>query len=138
MVGRRVLVLFLAAAPFTGSLAGAQAPASPPPAASQPASSSATWSVRNTTRVESWRFFEPKPGPAAGDPNYTFIANRLFAGVRYAAGKYEIGGALQYVQFGGLPEDATGPGALGTGALYFDHSGDTASRQLYLKSLQLR
>jgi hypothetical protein len=46
----------------------------------------------------------------------------------------EATAALQYVQFGGLPTDSIGPGALGTGALYFDHSGDAASRQVYLKT----
>jgi hypothetical protein len=49
--------------------------------------------------------------------------------------RWEIAGALQYVQFGGLPDDAFGPGALGTGGLYYDHSRDTSSEQVYLKAL---
>jgi hypothetical protein len=47
-------------------------------------------------------------------------------------------GAVQYVQFGGLPSRASGPGALGTGALYFDHNRRTDSRQVYLKALNVQ
>jgi hypothetical protein len=57
--------------------------------------------------------------------------------VRLRRGIVDATVALQYVQFGGLPSDATGPGALGTGALYFDHSGDRSSHQLYLKTANL-
>jgi len=96
-----------------------------------------TWSIRNLTRVESWRFFDPAPGPTAGDPDYTFIANRLAASLRHVQRRYEVNGAVQYVQFGGLPDDAFGPGALGTGALYYDQSHDTSSDQVYLKALAL-
>ena len=44
----------------------------PAPATSTPP---LRWQVRDTTRVETWRYFEPKPG--GGDPDYTFVANRL-------------------------------------------------------------
>src|SRR6187549_4247501 len=108
------------------------------PQTSTPPIPTTTWNVRNTTRMESWSFFEPVPGPSAGDPDYTFVANRLFASGRHARRSWEISGAFQYVQFGGLPDDAIGPGPLGTGALYWDHSHDTTSSQVYLKSLQLR
>lgn len=88
--------------------------------------------ARNWTRVESWSFFEPRPG--GGDPDYTFIANRLLVGVRHSGPRHEVNAAVQYVQFGGLPETASGPGALGTGALYFDHNRRTDSRQVHLKA----
>jgi len=92
--------------------------------------------VRNWTRAEAWRFFEPHPG--GGDPDYGDIANRLQFGVRREARRYEFLGALQYVQFGGLPTGAVGPGELGVGAAYYGHSGRTDSRQLYLRYLHLR
>jgi hypothetical protein len=91
--------------------------------------------VRNVTRVEMWRFFEPAAG--GGDPDYAFLANRLLVGVKHSGNRHELNAALQYVQFAGLPESAIGPGALGTGANYFDHNRRTDSRQVYLKSLNL-
>ena len=94
------------------------------------------WFLRDWTRVESWHYFAPNPG--GGDPDYTDVANRLQVGVERRTPRYDIAGALQYVQFGGLPAGANGPGALGTGALYFDHSGRTDSRQVYLRYLNLR
>ena len=104
------------------------------PAAS---SSSSTWTpvVRNMTRVENWAFFEPNPD--GGDPDYTFVANRLLVGVKHSGLRHEFNAALQYVQFGGLPEDAFGPGALGTGGNYYDHNRNTFSRQVYVKSLNV-
>jgi hypothetical protein len=93
--------------------------------------------VRNWTRVEGWRYFAPAPStPAAptGDATTGHIGNRLLAGTRLRRGAIDGTVAVQYVQFGGLPSDAIGPGALGTGALYFDHSGDSSSRQLYVKT----
>jgi hypothetical protein len=105
-------------------------PAAPAPPAVQPF-------IRNWTRVEMWRYFEPPPPTPTfvpGDPDSAHLANRLLAGVRLRRGVLDATFALQYVQFGWLPTDAIGPGALGTGALYFDHSGERASRQLYLKT----
>lgn len=114
------------------SPAGAQQPAAAAPAAASPAF---TPLLRNVTRVESWNFFEPQPG--GGDPDYAFIANRLLVGFRQAGRLHELTGALQYVQFGGLPDDAIGPGALGTGANYFDHNRHTSPGEVYVKSLNL-
>ena len=91
--------------------------------------------LRNWTRFEVWRYFEPPPG--GGNPDTAHIGNRLQAGVRVRGGILDATVALQYVQFGGLPSDAIGPGALGTGALYFDHSGDRLSHQLFLKTASL-
>jgi hypothetical protein len=93
--------------------------------------------IRNTTRFELWRYYEPPPPTPTfkpGDPSTDHIGNRLLAGLRLRRGRIDVTAALQYVQFGGLPDDANGPGALGTGALYFDHSGDTASHRVYLKT----
>lgn len=114
----------------------AQTP-TPPPAVQPPASAS-TWTpiIRNTTRVENWGFFEPHPD--GGDPDYTFLANRLLAGVRQTGPRHELNATVQYVQFAGLPDDAVGPGVLGSGGNYYDHNRNTFSRQVYLKALNLR
>ena len=109
------------------------------PAAAQPSAPPAEWQpiVRNLTRAEFWQFFEPDPSPSAGDPETAHIGNRLFAGVRWRRGRLDATAALQYVQLGGLPADAIGPGTLGTGALYYDHAGDTSSSQVYLRTASL-
>lgn len=93
--------------------------------------------VRNWTRFEMWNYFQPPPQTpnfTPGDPTTAHVGNRLQAGLRIRRGKVDATVALQYVQFGGLPADAFGPGLLGTGATYFDHSGDTASHQVFLKA----
>jgi hypothetical protein len=121
LVGAILLVLLAADAAF------AQAT---PPASVQPF-------LRNWTRVEVWRYFEPPPATPSfrpGEPDTAHVGNRLQAGVRVRRGVIDGTFALQYVQFGGLPDNAIGPGALGTGALYYDHSGDTSSNQVYLKA----
>jgi hypothetical protein len=89
--------------------------------------------VTNVTRVEGWSYFEPRP--EGGDPDSAFIGNRLRFGIRHVSPKLELLGAGQYVQFGGLPTNAAGPGPYGTGALYFAHSNDTSSNQVYLRYL---
>lgn len=88
------------------------------------------------SRVESWSFFDPPP--AGGDPEYTFVANRLRLGVSRAWPRVTVNASMQYVQFGGLPSGASGPGLLGTGAVYYDHSGRTDSRGVYLNALSAR
>ncbi len=103
--------------------------------ASEPAAAVTTWFVRNWTRVEWWRFFEPPPG--GGDNEYTYPANRLHAGVTRRASRYALTGSIQYVQFGNLPSNALGPGPLGLGAVYFAHAGRSDSRQVYLRYLNL-
>jgi len=107
----------------------AQTGTTPPPAENR-------ISLRNWTRAEAWSFFEPLPG--GGDPTYVDVANRLQIGFQRTARRYDLTAALQYVQFGGLPTDASGPGPLGTGALYFSHSGSRSSRQVYLRYLHAR
>src|SRR5262245_13727597 len=83
----------------------------------QTADAENVWILRDWTRVEIWRFFQPNPG--GGDPDYTHIANRLQAGYERRARKYDVTGVVQYVQFGNLPTNAVGPGPLGSGALYY-------------------
>lgn len=91
--------------------------------------------LRNLTRVELWNFFEPPPG--GGDPDYAFVGNRLLVGFRQAGPWHELTGAMQYVQLGGLPERSIGPGALGTGANYFDHARETSPGSIYVKTLNV-
>ncbi len=126
------VVLALAWTWPTTALARSGQPASPAPRG-EPV---VTPFVANWTRVSLWSFFEPPPG--GGDPTYGYVANRLRVGLRRRAAKVDFEVVLQYVQFGGLPTNATGPGSLGTGALYFDHSGRRASRHVYLRSVNLR
>ena len=83
-----------------------------------------------------WRFFEPPPG--GGNNEYAFVANRLFGSVQRTSARYDLTVALQYVQFGGLPSDAVGPGPLGTGAVYFAHAGRSDSHQIYLRYANVR
>jgi len=85
--------------------------------------------------VEAWRFFEPPAG--GGDHDYVYAANRLQAGVRRTARRYDVAAALQFVQFEGLPLAAVGPGPLGAGAVYFTHAGRSDSHQIYLRYLNL-
>jgi hypothetical protein len=127
--GLRTRICLTALGIALSSAAPLLAQATPPPAV-QPF-------LRNWTRAEVWRYFEPPPATPTfrpGNPDTAHIGNRLQAGVRVRRGVVDATAALQYVQFGGLPTDAIGPGALGTGALYYDHSGDTSSNQVYLKT----
>jgi hypothetical protein len=108
----------------------------PPPAGSPPSSS---WSLlaQDTFRLESWRFFEPRPG--GGDPDYAFGANRLLLQARYVAPRFDVRLAAQHVTLLGLPRNASGPGALGTGALYFDQADRRRHpQQLYLRYASVR
>ncbi len=102
----------------------------------QPASAPAsplTFVVRDTTRVEMWSFFTPAPGGA--DPDYAHVGNRLFFGVEGRRPHVDFTVGLQYVQFGGLPTNAIGPGPLGAGGAYFQHAGRSDSRQLYVRAI---
>jgi hypothetical protein len=112
-------------------VAWAQSPS--PETAPQP---SLTWTIRNWSRAELWRFFEPPQG--GGDSEYIYVANRLQLGVRRVARRYELSAPLQYVQFGNLPREAVGPGPLGLGAVYFAHAGRSDSHQVYLRYLNAR
>lgn len=118
------------------SLDSASAPGSGTQVPPVPPAASTRLVVRNTTRLERWRFFEPHPG--GGEPDYAFLANRLLVGVRHVRPRWEAQVAGQYVQFGGLPERASGPGPLGTGGAYYDASGTTTSRGVYVKTLNVK
>lgn len=121
---------------LTRGLAATSAMAQPAAAQAPPARAPWTLTVSNLTRVESWSFFEPPS--SGGNPDYTFAGNRLRVGLNWASPRVEVAGSVQYVQFGGLPNDAVGPGPLGTGALYFEHAGTASSRGVYLRTLNLR
>jgi len=101
-----------------------------------PSPATTSWAVRDWTRVEMWRFFEPPAG--GGDNDYAFLANRLFGIVQRTSRAIDLTAALQYVQFGRLPNNATGPGPLGTGAVYYAHAGRTDSHQVYLRYANVR
>ncbi len=103
------------------------------------AAAPAMWSVSavDVARVESWRFFEPPP--AGGDPDYGFFGNRLRVQARRRWSRIEVDVAAQFVGLVGLPTRASGPGPLGTGALYFDQGGRRENPQeLYLRFANVR
>jgi hypothetical protein len=122
-----LLILLGIAVPASGQATASVA--QPPAQAWRP-------NVINLTRVESWSFFDPPE--TGGDPDYTFIANRVRIGLSGAWKRVQINGAIQYVQFGGLPTAATGPGFLGTGSLYYFHSSSTTSHGVYVPALNVR
>jgi hypothetical protein len=101
-----------------------------------PSNASTVWTLRDWTRVELWRFFDPPP--SGGDNRYAFGANRLLAGVQRTGMSYDLSGALQYVHFTGLPGNAVGPGPLGVGAVYYAHAGRSDSHQVYLRYANVR
>lgn len=112
-------------------------------AAAQAADPKVTGTLSNVTRVESWSYFQPNVPPdlqaiAAGDPDYTFIANRSELGVHVTGDRFDLGGAFNYVRIENLPTNAIGPGGLGTGAFYFAATGLSYSYQLYVGELTLR
>jgi hypothetical protein len=125
------LVLGLLLSWTAASAAGAQAVQS----TDERAPATTFWTLRNWTRAEWWRFFEPPPD--GGNNEYAYAANRLQLGVTRQTRRYALTGSLQYVQFGNLPSDAVGPGPLGLGAVYFAHSGRADGRQVYLRYLNL-
>jgi hypothetical protein len=90
----------------------------------------------DTTRLESWSFFEPQP--AGGDPSYSLAGNRATMGVRVTSRRLDVEGSFQYAQLIGLPRLAIGPGPLGPGPLYFEAARNPRAYQLYFKSLSVR
>ena len=105
----------------------------------QPSAPSSGWtlSVRNLTRAEVWRFFTPPP--SGGNPDSEFIGNRLQVEARRVWPRLTLTVVGQHVTLAGLPERATGPGPLGTGALYFDQGRRTRSlQQVSLRALHVR
>jgi hypothetical protein len=99
--------------------------------------SSWTFTVRDTLRLETWRFFEPRPG--GGEPDYTFVGNRLFVQAAYVSPRVDVTLAAQHVGLANLPASSIGPGALGTGPLYFAQGGQHERVQrLFPKYAQVR
>ena len=104
-----------------------------------PTPPAAAWSVSavNLTRFESWRYFEPPPG--GGEPDYSFLGNRLRVEARGRWRRAEVTLAAQYAGQLSLPTGASGPGAFGTGSLYFDQSGKHENPQeIYLRYANVR
>ncbi len=110
-------------------------------AGAQPA---VTATLSNTTRVETWSYFQPKIEPLSltpaplGDPDYTFFGDRAELGVRVEGSRFDLSGAFNYVRLENLPTRAIGPGGLGTGAFYFAATGVSYSYQLYFGELALK
>lgn len=100
-----------------------------------------TGTLSNLTRVESWSFFDPypavEPDQLVGNPDYTFIADRIELGARVDGPRFGLSGAFNYVRLENLPTTAIGPGGLGIGAFYFAATGLSYSYQLYLSELTL-
>jgi hypothetical protein len=90
----------------------------------------------DTTRVESWSFFQPFPG--GGDPDYSIFGNRATFGVRLTSRHLDADAAVQYAQLLGLPRAAIGPGALGSGGFYYFSAEAPEAYQLYLKTMMMR
>jgi len=88
---------------------------------------------RDVTRAETWSFFDP--GPAGGDPTYSFLGNRMSFGVNVSTPRWEAAGTFQYVQLFRLPPASIGPGALGSGAYYFYSAGNPSAYQFYARAL---
>lgn len=119
------------------SMSASVGSAQPSPSPSPPPIPPWRVSAVNVIRAESWRYFEPRPG--GGDPAYAFLADRFRLDVRGHWRRVDLTVGTQYVGMAGLPDGAIGPGALGTGALYFDQGGRRAnSSALYLRFANLR
>lgn len=89
--------------------------------------------VRNLTRIETWRFFDP-PDPAI-DPDYTFWGNRSDIDIGVRGRRLDLSGGFAYVRAENLPTDAIGPGGLGTGAFYYAASQQPFSYQVFITTL---
>jgi hypothetical protein len=88
---------------------------------------------REVTRGESWSFFDP--GPDGGDPDYSFLGNRMTFGVTASSPRWEATGAFQYIQLFGLPRTAIGPGALGSGGYYYYSANNRNAYQFYARAM---
>ncbi len=98
--------------------------------------SQVTGYLQDSTRFESWSFFDPPSGDA--DPTYRTVGNRVTLGARVTGCHFDFDGAFQYSQLLNLPENSIGPGALGSGALYYFSAEAPAAFQLYFKTMWMR
>jgi hypothetical protein len=120
---------------LAAATAAAQTPVTP---ASAPDPMSA-WQLTGSwlARWESWRYFEPPP--TGGDPTYAFLGNRARFEIRGRHRRVQLTIGAQYVVMANLPENASNPGAFGTGALYYDQGGRrTNAQQLWLRYANVR
>lgn len=139
-----VLLFALTAAPAFAQASAAEAPPSSAAsaasadssAASTPVAGTTSFLVENLSRVEVWRYFQPRPG-AAVEPDYAFVGNRSSLGAAYEGPRWAFQGTLQYVRLENLPSKAIGPGLLGTGAAYYFQAAGEFSYQFYLRGLSL-
>ena len=107
----------------------------PPPAA--PPGATVTGYFRDLSRVESWSFFEPRPG--GGDPDYSFFANRATLGVRVTSRRLDVDGAFQYAQIMRVAADArSGRARSAPAACTYFSAENTEAFQLYFKTMMLR
>lgn len=127
----RTLSIVIVTTLVVSCVAGSAA-AQPAPAATQAAPAGFTLAVRDWTRAEMWSYFEPNPGGA--DPDYAYLANRLQLELKRAWRHVDVQLTAQHVGFVGLPDDATGPGPLGLGSLYYEQGlRSTHPQQLWLR-----
>lgn len=136
-----MLLALVMSATATAALAQPPAEAPPPaPAAHAPAHQSSEPRVhlqlRNLTRADTWRFFEPQPG--GGDPRYSLFGNRATLEASVEGRRFQVRGSFQYAQLLGLPPQAIGPGPLGPGPMYFFHARNTKAFQLYIRTGSIR
>ena len=134
MPHRRAALALAAAVCLTNATVAAQPPATVSPPAALP-----EWQMAGSwlARWESWSYFEPPP--AGGDPTYSFLGNRARFEIRGRHRRAQLTVGAQYVVLAGLPEDASNPGAFGTGSLYYDQAGRrTTPQQLWLRYANVR
>lgn len=89
------------------------------------------------TRFEVWNWFE---AGADVENEYVDAFETLRLGLKYLHPRLQVVVEGQGTQFENLPGDAVAPaprGALGTGATYFQHTGDRSATGVFLKQLFL-
>src|SRR5258705_13259268 len=91
-MSRAARVVFASALMLLSARAAVAQTTSPPAA-------STTWTLRDWTRVEMWRFFLTPPG--RGSQQYTLAAKRPFWGGPPTAPPHDLTAAPRYYQFGG-------------------------------------
>ncbi len=104
------------------------------------AAQTVTGTVANSTRVESWSYFQPRDHvfEPSGDPDYTYFGDRAELAVTSEGARFDLSGAFNYVRIENLPTRAIGPGGFGSGAFYFAASGVNYSYQLYTSGISAR
>jgi hypothetical protein len=89
------------------------------------------------SRLEAWSWFE---GGADADNDYVDAFETVRLGVKLQHSRVNVLCEGQHTQFQNLPGDAAAPaprGALGTGATYFQHTGDRSATAFFIKHLYL-